>query len=186
MESFQRPLHTVFMVSNIREVPAGVFTIEESMLNELSGMKICTKNTKPSTVGPLYPLQHLKSNASIKSLLMQRMHLVYHNNLLRIYIHAFSAPFHVGVLRTTDTSLLPCLIVKLLPTWRSVPEFKNGLMLRPQRVAMYLSNHWSRLECWECFEAYQINISRCSKSIINSYASCMKHRSDWTNVSDEI
>jgi len=184
MESFQRSFHTVFIVSNIREVHVGVFTIEESMLNELSGMKICTKNTKPSTVGPLYPLQHLKSNASIQSLLARRMHLMYHN-------HAFSASFHVGVLRTTDTitlkiSLLPCLIVKLLPTWRSASELSNGLMIQPQRVAMCFSNHWSRLECRECFEAYQISISRCSKSTINSYASRMKHRSDWTNVSNEI
>src|SRR6266702_1382394 len=81
MESFQRPLHTVFMVSNIREVHAGVFIIEESMLNKFSGMKICTKNTKPSTVGPLYPLQHLKSNASMQSLPARRMHLMYHNSL---------------------------------------------------------------------------------------------------------
>jgi hypothetical protein len=98
MESFQCPLHTVFMVSNIREVHVGAFTIEESMLNELSGMKICTKNTKPSTVGPLYPLQHLKSNASIQPLLARRMHLMYHN-------HAFPASFHVGVLRLWIRSL---------------------------------------------------------------------------------
>jgi len=180
MESFQRPLHTVFTVSNIREVHVGVFTIEESMFRHEN----CTKNTKPSTVGPLYPLQHLKSNASIQPLLARRMHLMYHN-------YVFPASFHVGVPRTMDTitlktSLLPCLIVKLLPTWKSALELKNGLMLQPQRVAMYLSNHWSRLECRECFEAYQINISRCSKSTINSYASCMKHRSDWTNFSDEI
>ena len=42
MESFQRPLHTVFMVSNIRKVHAGVFTIEESMLNEL--IPTCAKD----------------------------------------------------------------------------------------------------------------------------------------------